>query len=214
MACRFVRSVVAFWFAAPRTSPLWQRDSFLVSCSVLRSLLASERSGVVKTFRCADEIVDKSELESAFLDLVDGKTPSTPATATQYVAPPPPQSVIFSPSRVDGLPDVSTVTVNATQLVFHTPSGDHAHSFASIGRRQESRIASLLKRCTFRRPWPQIVANRSWCMDPLRAYFVFYTDPNVTIYMPSGDVTDYATCCFSRIRDIIHSGRYATSDLN
>ena len=113
----------------------------------------------LKAFRCADENVDKSELESAFLDLVDGKTPSTPL----------PQPVTFSPSRVDGLPDVSTVTVNATQLVFHTPTGNHTHSFASIGRRQESCTASLLKRCTFRRPWPQMVADRSWCIDPLRA---------------------------------------------
>ena len=42
----------------PRTPPLWQRDFFLVNCLVLRSLLASERSGVVKTFRypLADEL--------------------------------------------------------------------------------------------------------------------------------------------------------------
>ena len=52
---RFVRSVVAFWFAAPRTPPLWQCDFFLVNCSVLRQLLASERSGVVKTFRWASQ---------------------------------------------------------------------------------------------------------------------------------------------------------------
>ena len=37
--------------ATPRTPPLWQRDFFLVDCKVLRSLLTSERSGVVKTFR-------------------------------------------------------------------------------------------------------------------------------------------------------------------
>ena len=52
MVCRFVRSVVACRFATPRTPPLWQRDFFLVNWSVLRCLLASERSGVVKTFRC------------------------------------------------------------------------------------------------------------------------------------------------------------------
>ena len=51
LACNVVRSVVAFWFAMPRTPPLWQRDFFLVNCLVLRRLLASERSGVVKTFR-------------------------------------------------------------------------------------------------------------------------------------------------------------------
>ena len=49
--CKFACFVVAFWFATPRTPPLWQREFFLVNCSVLRSLLASERSGVVKTFR-------------------------------------------------------------------------------------------------------------------------------------------------------------------
>ena len=49
--CGFVRSVVAFWFAAPRTPPLWQRAFFLVNLFVLRRLLASVRSGVVKTFR-------------------------------------------------------------------------------------------------------------------------------------------------------------------
>ena len=53
LVCRFVRSVVARWLATPRTPPLWQRDFFLVNSFVLRSLLASERSGVVKTFRCA-----------------------------------------------------------------------------------------------------------------------------------------------------------------
>ena len=53
LVCRFVRSVVAFWFATPRTPPLWQRGFPLVECFVLRRFLTSERSGVVKTFRCA-----------------------------------------------------------------------------------------------------------------------------------------------------------------
>ena len=67
LVCRFVRSVVAFWFATPRTPPLWQRVFFLVNCFVLRSLLASERSGVVKTFRCVplDSYAAKYRRESA-----------------------------------------------------------------------------------------------------------------------------------------------------
>ena len=40
-----------FGFATPRTPPLWQRGFFLINCLVLRRLLASARSGVVKTFR-------------------------------------------------------------------------------------------------------------------------------------------------------------------
>ena len=52
-----VRSVVAFWFATPRTPPLWQRNFFLVNCLVLRRLLASVRSGVVKTSRCTPRLM-------------------------------------------------------------------------------------------------------------------------------------------------------------
>ena len=31
LVCKIIRSVVAFWFAKPRTPPLWQRDFFLVN---------------------------------------------------------------------------------------------------------------------------------------------------------------------------------------
>ena len=62
---RFVRPVVAFWFATPRTPPLWQRDFFLVNCSVLRSLSASERSGVVKTFRCVPHFIRRNTCSTA-----------------------------------------------------------------------------------------------------------------------------------------------------
>ena len=51
-------SVIAFWFGRPRTPPLWQRDFFLVNCSQLRRLLASVRSGVVKTFRYVTQSIE------------------------------------------------------------------------------------------------------------------------------------------------------------
>ena len=46
-----------FWFVTPRTPPLWQRWFFLVNCLVLRRLLASARSGVVKTFRYVPQTI-------------------------------------------------------------------------------------------------------------------------------------------------------------
>ena len=55
LICHVDRFGDAFWFATPRTPPLWQRRFFLVNCFMLRRLLTSVRSGVVKTFRCADE---------------------------------------------------------------------------------------------------------------------------------------------------------------
>ena len=55
LVCQIARFDRMFRFAAPRTPPLWQRGFFLVNCLVLRRLLTSVRSGVVKTFRCKPE---------------------------------------------------------------------------------------------------------------------------------------------------------------
>ena len=52
VVCQVVPFGNAIWFATTRTPPLWQRGFFLVNCLVLRRLLASMRSGVLKTFRC------------------------------------------------------------------------------------------------------------------------------------------------------------------
>ena len=51
LVCQVDRFGDAFWFAKPRTPPLWQRGFFLINYLVLRCLFASVRSGVVKTFR-------------------------------------------------------------------------------------------------------------------------------------------------------------------
>ncbi|WDQ16150.1 hypothetical protein [Rhodopirellula sp. P2] len=60
------------WFATPRTPPLWQSGFFLVNCFVLRRLLTSVRSGVVKTFRCVPRLnvvlVESQSQFDAWLD--------------------------------------------------------------------------------------------------------------------------------------------------
>ena len=60
----------AFWFVTPRTPPLWQRGFFLVNCLVLRRLLASVRSGVVKTFRCPPLVRPDANLAPSALSVV------------------------------------------------------------------------------------------------------------------------------------------------
>ena len=57
MVCDIGRFGPVLWLATPRTPPLWQRGFFLVNCLVLRRLLTSVRSGVVKTFRCTTELI-------------------------------------------------------------------------------------------------------------------------------------------------------------
>ena len=63
----FARFDDVYWFAAPRTPPIWQRGFFLVNCLVLRRLLASVRSGVVKTFRYVPQTIVDSTLSLADL---------------------------------------------------------------------------------------------------------------------------------------------------
>jgi len=60
--------------------PLWQREFFLVNCLVLRRLLTSERSGVVKTFRWATQInrdrrTHQGAADSKTLGRVHGRVP-------------------------------------------------------------------------------------------------------------------------------------------
>jgi hypothetical protein len=114
---------------------------------------------------------------------------------------------------VDGLSSVSLVTVYPDRVLLDTESEIRIVSFASIGQLQEPRLSALRKRCTLRRPYARMVADRNWFNNPAKRFFTFYTKPRITIFMPSDDVADYITCYFSRVHDVIHSDRFATFDL-
>jgi hypothetical protein len=124
-----------------------------------------------------------------------------------------PDSITFIPSRVDGLEAVSRVTIRLSQIEFETPDSRHVFAFKAISRPQESWLASLVKRMTFRRPYPHTIAERDWFHAPPDRFFRFYTTPPITVYMPTDEAEDFGRGCFHRIQNVIRSGGLTTLDL-
>jgi hypothetical protein len=117
-------------------------------------------------------------------------------------------AVSFIPSRVEGLAGVSLVVVHPDRLELVTGDTRRAFSFAGIGRPLG---AGLLRRVLGRARL--YVASRDFCQAPSDRYFRWYTDPPLITFMPSDEVADYATCTFSRIREIVRAGGFDTYDL-
>ncbi len=124
-----------------------------------------------------------------------------------------PGLVRFRPSRAVGLPDVREVVVHPDRLEVNTAGSWLTFPFSRIGRRQESRVASFVKRLTGRTPWPVLVADRDWFHPPQERFFLWYTDPLLRTCMPEDEPVEHAASYFSRIQMVLGSGGYATSDL-
>ncbi len=118
----------------------------------------------------------------------------------------------FVPSRVDGLDDVSLVTIHPDRIVFDLCESQRVFMFRDFGQSVGSffeRIGDLLR---FRRPW-RIVGERDWFHPPPDRFFRFYTQPQITVYMPDDDVREYGPSVFCRVQCIWRSGRVDTFDL-
>jgi hypothetical protein len=124
-----------------------------------------------------------------------------------------PGVVRFRPSRAEGLPDVREVVVYPDRLEVNTAGRWLTFPFPQIGRRQESRLASFLKRLVGKHPYPVMVADRDWFHPPRDRFFLWYTDPPLRTCMPEDEPADYAAGYFSRIQVVLRSGGYATFDL-
>jgi hypothetical protein len=124
-----------------------------------------------------------------------------------------PGLVRFCPSRVEGLPDVRDVIVYPDRLEVNTRGSWVTFRFSQIGRRQESRVVSLVKRLAGLFPLPALVADRDWFHPPRDRFFLWYTDPPLRTCMPLDEAADHASSYFSRIQAVLWSGGYATSDL-
>lgn len=121
--------------------------------------------------------------------------------------------VRFRPSRAEGLPDVREVVVRPDRLEVNTAGSWLTFPFARIGRRQESRLVSFVKRLAGRQPWPVMVADRDWFHPPPDRFFLWYTDPPLRTCMPEVEPAEHAASYFSRIQRVLRSGGYATFDL-
>ncbi len=124
-----------------------------------------------------------------------------------------PDSIWLVPSRVDGLDGVSRVIIEHTQITFVTGESSRSFSFSAIRRPQGTWFFRVIRRVAFRRPWPPMIGERDCFHPPPNRFFRFFTEPQITVYMPLDDVQDYTHSCFYRIQQVIRSGGYATWDL-
>ena len=118
----------------------------------------------------------------------------------------------FVPSRVDGLDDVSLVTIHPDRIVFDLNESQRVFMFRDFGRSAGSTFDRIKDALWFRQPW-RIVGERDWFHAPPDRFFRFYTDPQITVYMPADDVREYGPSVFCRVQQIWRSGRADTFDL-
>ncbi len=155
------------------------------------------------------------------LDLLLGKGTAPPESSTgvydpqaaRVHEPETPGVVRFRPSRAEGLPDVREVIVRPDRLVVNTAGRWVTFLFRRIGRRQESRVMSFVKRLIGRHPWRVMVADRDWFHPPRDRFFLWYTDPPLRTCMPEDEPADHASSYFARIQAVLGEGGYATFDL-
>ena len=122
-------------------------------------------------------------------------------------------SFSFVPSRVDGLDAVSRVVVERTRITFVTVDSSRSFSFPDIASPPGTWFSRLVRRITFRRPWPSMVGERDWFHTPCNRFFRFFTEPQITVYMPRDDAQEYGSSCFCRIQYVMLAGGYSTWDL-
>ncbi|QDU73585.1 hypothetical protein Pan97_05610 [Bremerella volcania] len=121
--------------------------------------------------------------------------------------------ITFTPSRVDGMTEVSSVTVWPNKLEVETADGTQEFRFEEIGKIQESEIMRFMRRLGGAKPFGMLVADRDWFHPPKDRYFRFYTDPPMTVYMPTNDSEDYEESVFFRVQAVIRCGGYETYDM-
>lgn len=122
--------------------------------------------------------------------------------------------VRFVPSRIYGeYGDRLEVVVFSDRLEVHGHGSIVKYKLSDIARRQESVLVACFKRLFGIRPYQRIVGYRDWFHEPPNRYFIFYTDPPITICMPVDEPEDHQSSYFFRIQQILLRGGYGTYDL-
>lgn len=120
----------------------------------------------------------------------------------------------FSPSRVEGMEDVSQVVVYATRL--EILQGQQMISIDFLDIAEWPRPRSLfqgLARLGLRSRL-LMVGERDWFKPPTERFIRFYTAPHITVYMPEEPPgTDVPDTVFRRIQYVMMDGGFGTYDL-
>ena len=120
----------------------------------------------------------------------------------------------FEPSRVEGLPGVTSVAVFPDRIEFASAAGVVTHRFADIARwPKPACLWKFLHRLGVRPRWLP-VADRDWFHEPSDAFFEFYTEPRLKVCMPRDESKmDHGSSYFVRIQNVLREGGFQTFDL-
>jgi hypothetical protein len=120
----------------------------------------------------------------------------------------------FVPSRVEGLPDVAEVVVSPDRLELLSAGTWVTLRFAEIAHwPRPTWFWRLRSRCGWR-PRRLPVADRDWFHPPRDRFFIFYTDPPITVFLADEDwEIGYGQTLFRRVQEVIESGGFTTCDL-
>ena len=120
--------------------------------------------------------------------------------------------VRFTPSKVEGLSNVTEIVVYCDRIEFYSTGEPEIIYFQEIAKPTGSLFLRVINRL-FRKQNLLMIGERDWFHDPKDRFFRIFTEPQITFCMPVDDTSDFGNCCFSRIRDTISNGGYSTWDL-
>jgi hypothetical protein len=120
----------------------------------------------------------------------------------------------FVPSRAEGLPDVTSVTVFPDRIELISAGRVVTHRFADIARWPSPRLLwKVLYRIGLRPRWLP-VGDRDWSHEPADMFFEFFTVPPLKVYMPRDETKDnHRSSYFDRLQRVMEQGGFHTWDL-
>src|SRR4051812_6648944 len=119
--------------------------------------------------------------------------------------------LLFVPSRVEGLPDVTEVAVYPDRLELLSAGRWGSFRFADIAAwPRPDFLWRRLARLGWRLRWLP-VGERDWFQPPSERFFRFYTRPLIVVYMPDEPTaTNYGSTLFRRVQDVMLEGGFST----
>ena len=120
----------------------------------------------------------------------------------------------FVPSRVEGMPGVTSATVFPDRIELASSIGVVTHRFADIAQwPRPAFLWKLLFRLGVKPRWLP-VADRDWFHEPADMFFAFYTQPRLKVCMPRDESKeDYGPSYFVRVQNVLREGGFDTFDL-
>ena len=120
----------------------------------------------------------------------------------------------FVPSRVEGIADVTSVTVFPDRIELASAACVVMHRFTDIARwPSPAPLWKLLYRLGVKPRWLP-VADRDWFHEPADMFFAFYTKPPLKVCMPRDESKEeYGSSYFVRVQNVLRRGGFTRSTL-